>query len=177
MLRPLRSPPPTLILMGVCGCGKTLIGQNLAKELGGIFEDADDFHPPPSKAKMTAGIPLTDDDRWPWLRILRARIEEMRGQTSCYILACSALKQVYRDILRGSDSRDLLEFVHLKGSRELIGSRMAARKGHYMPTSLIDSQFAILEEPQDAITVDVSGSPEAITHDVLTQLTTITRNS
>jgi gluconokinase len=165
-----RPLPPTLILMGVCGCGKTLIGENLAKLLNGIFEDADNFHPAPSKAKMTAGIPLTDDDRWPWLRILRARIEEMRTQTPCYILACSALKQVYRDILRGGDTRDVLEFVHLKGSRELIGSRMAARKGHYMPTSLLDSQFAILEEPHDAITIDISGTPDEITRDVLREV-------
>ena len=162
--------PRTLILMGVCGCGKTLIGTILADRLGGVFEDADDFHPPPSKAKMTAGIPLNDDDRWPWLRILRERIVEMRDKTPCYILACSALKQVYRDILRGDDPRPTLEFIHLKGSRELIGSRMAARQGHYMPTTLLDSQFAILEEPQDAITVDVGGTPEEIAADVLQRL-------
>lgn len=165
------SPPRTLILMGVCGCGKTLIGEMLAKKLGGVFEDADDFHPTPNKAKMTAGVPLDDDDRWPWLSILRERIVEMRVKTPYYLLACSALKQVYRDILRGEDGRDVLEFVHLKGSRQLIGSRMAKRKGHYMPTSLIDSQFAILEEPRDAITVDVSGTPGEITAEVLQRLT------
>lgn len=164
------SLPRTLVLIGVCGCGKTLIGSMLAKELGGVFEDADDFHPAPNKAKMTASIPLTDEDRWPWLRILRARIEEMRDQTPYYLLACSALRQVYRDILRDSDSRESLEFIHLKGSRDLIGSRMAARKGHYMPTSLIDSQFAILEEPSDAITVDISGTPEQIARDILARL-------
>jgi gluconokinase len=164
------SVPRTLILMGVCGCGKTLIGSMLAERLGGVFEDADDFHPAPSKAKMTAGIPLTDEDRWPWLQILRDRIVEMREKTPCYLLACSALKQVYRDILRGDDPRSMLEFVHLKGSRELIGSRMAQRKGHYMPTTLIDSQFAILEEPHDAITVDVGGTPEEIVEDVLRRL-------
>jgi gluconokinase len=162
--------PRTLILMGVCGCGKTLIGEMLAKELGGVFEDADDFHPAPNKAKMTAGIPLTDDDRWPWLGILRDRIEEMRDQTLCYLLACSALKEVYREILRGDDSHEVLEFVHLKGSRELISARMAARKGHYMPTNLLDSQFAILEEPHDAITVDVSGTPEEIAAEVLRRI-------
>src|SRR6187401_849766 len=108
------STPRTLILMGVCGCGKTLTGQMLAQHLGGVFEDADDFHPPPNKAKMTAGVPLTDDDRWPWLGILRDRIEEMREQTPCYLLACSALKEVYREILRGEDLPEVLEFVHLK---------------------------------------------------------------
>jgi carbohydrate kinase (thermoresistant glucokinase family) len=161
------SIPRTLILMGVCGCGKTLTGQMLAQQLGGLFEDADDFHPPPNKAKMTAGTALTDEDRWPWLRLLRERITDMRSHTPCYLLACSALKQSYRDVLRGDDPRGVLEFIHLKGSRELIGSRMAARKGHYMPTTLIDSQFAILEEPHDAITVDVSGTPEEVVADVL----------
>jgi gluconokinase len=164
------SIPRTLILMGVCGCGKSLIGTLLAENLGGIFEDADDFHPAPNKAKMTAGIPLNDDDRWPWLRILRERIVEMRSQTPCYLLACSALRQVYRDILRGGDTRETLEFIHLSGSRELIGARMAARRGHYMPTSLIDSQFAILEPPLDAMTVDISGTPHEITQDILDRL-------
>ena len=162
--------PRTLILMGVSGCGKTLIGQMLAPRLGGVFEDADDFHPAPSKARMTAGIPLTDEDRWPWLRALRERIIEMRSQTPCYLLACSALKQVYRDILRGDDPPTILQFIHLKGSREVIGARIGARKGHYMPATLLDSQFAALEEPRDAITVDVSGTPEQIVADVLRHL-------
>jgi carbohydrate kinase (thermoresistant glucokinase family) len=94
----------------------------------------------------------------------------MREKTPCYLLACSALKQAYRDILRGDDSRAMLEFVHLKGSRELIGSRMAKRKGHYMPTTLLDSQFAILEQPHDAIEVDVGGTPEEIVEDILRRL-------
>ena len=156
--------------MGVCGCGKTLIGSMLAHDLGGIFEDADDFHPASNKAKMTVGTPLTDEDRWPWMRILRARIESKRNETSCYVLACSALKQSYRDLLRNGDDRGDLEFIYLKGSRELIGERMAARKGHYMPTSLLDSQFAILEEPQDAIVVSVEPTPEQIVADVLNAL-------
>lgn len=162
--------PQTLILMGVCGCGKTLIGSMLAEKLGGVFEDADDFHPASNKAKMTAGTPLTDEDRWPWFLILRDRIEEMRGKVSCYVLACSALKQSYRDFLRDGDARDTLEFVYLKGSREVIGDRMAARKGHYMPTTLLDSQFAILEEPGDAIVMDVDQAPEEIAAQVLNHL-------
>ncbi len=164
------SAPRTLILMGVCGCGKTLVGSMLAKRLGGIFEDADDFHTAENKDRMRASIPLTDNERWPWLRTLRDRIVEMRAKTPHYLLACSALKQVYRDILRGGDLPADLTFVFLKGSRELIGSRMAGRKGHYMPTSLIDSQFSILEEPQDAITVDISGTPDQITRDILQRL-------
>lgn len=165
------SAPRTLILMGVCGCGKTLIGSMLAKRLGGIFEDADDFHTVENKAKMGASIPLTDEDRRPWLRTLRERIVMMRDKTPCYLLACSALKQSYRDVLRGDDPMEALEFVYLKGSRELIGSRMAGRKGHYMPTNLLDSQFAILEEPQDAVTVDISGTPDQIARDVLQRIT------
>jgi gluconokinase len=156
--------------MGVSGCGKTLIGQMLAKQLGVVFEDADDFHPAPNKAKMTASIPLTDEDRWPWLHALRDRIIHMRSETPCYLLACSALKQVYRDILRGDDPPAVLQFVYLKGSREVIGARIGARKGHYMPATLLDSQFATLEEPQGAITVDVSGTPEQIVADVMRHL-------
>lgn len=156
--------------MGVCGCGKTLIGSLLAQRLGGVFEDADDFHPPENKAKMTAGTPLTDEDRWPWFRILRDRIGEMRDKTGCYILACSALKQSYRDFLRGGDPHETLEFVFLKGSRELIGTRMAARKGHYMPTTLLDSQFAILEEPVDALVVSVEPMPDEIVAGILQRL-------
>lgn len=166
----MKPPPRTLILMGVCGCGKTLIGSLLAEKLGGVFEDADDFHPPANKAKMTAGTPLTDEDRWPWFRILRDRIEEMRGETPCYVLACSALKQTYRDFLREQDPRGTLEFVYLKGSRELIGTRMAARKGHYMPTTLLDSQFAILEEPTDALEVSIEPVPEEVVADILQRL-------
>src|ERR1700749_128571 len=91
--------PQTLIVMGVAGCGKSLIGAMLAERFGGVFEDADDFHPASNKAKMSAGTPLTDEDRWPWYAILRARVEEMRRQTGHYVLACSALKQIYRDKL------------------------------------------------------------------------------
>ena len=165
------SHPRTLIIMGVCGCGKSLIGSMLATHFGGVFEDADDFHTEANKKKMNQSIPLTDEDRWPWMDVLRKRIEAKLGETNCYVLACSALKQIYRDRLRSGDSRDDLEFIYLKGSRELIGERMAARKGHYMPVSLLDSQFAILEEPSDAITVSVEGSPEEIVAEILKRLT------
>jgi gluconokinase len=161
------SLPPTVIFMGVCGCGKTLIGQNFADAVGGVFEDADHFHPKENVAKMSAGIPLTDEDRWPWYAALRARILEMRGRTPCYVLACSALKQTYRDALRDGDPACDLVFIYLDGSRELIARRMAGRKGHYMPPSLIDSQFAILEEPADAIRISIDQTPDEILRDVL----------
>lgn len=163
--------PQTIVIMGVAGCGKSLIGSMLAERLGGVFEDADDFHPPSNKAKMSAGTPLTDEDRWPWYAILRQRILEMRGKTPCYLLACSALKAAYRDKLSGDDPTQELVFVYLQGSRELIGARIGARKGHFMPPALLDSQFATLEEPvEDAIVVSVDRSPEEIVEAVLEKL-------
>ena len=162
--------PPTVIFMGVCGCGKSLVGQMFADAVGGVFEDADHFHPKENVAKMSAGIPLTDEDRWPWFAALRSRIVEMRGKTPCYVLACSALKQAYRDALRADDCADDLVFVHLYGTRDLIKQRMAARKGHYMPASLVDSQFSILEEPADAIRVSVDQAPAEILREVLAAL-------
>jgi gluconokinase len=168
---PTPSPlPRTLIVMGVSGCGKTLIGTMLAERLGGVCEDADDFHSAANKDKMRAGIPLTDEDRWPWYASLRARIEEMRGQTPVYVLACSALKVIYREKLRADDAEGELIFVHLKGPKEVIFARMAKRKGHYMPVSLLDSQFAILEESPDLWTVSLEQEPEAIVAEVLHRL-------
>lgn len=162
--------PRTIIVMGVSGCGKTLIGNMLAERLGGICEDADDFHSIANKDKMRAGIPLTDEDRWPWYASLRARIEEMRSQTAIYILACSALKEIYREKLQKDDSAADFVFVHLKGSKEVIFSRMSKREGHYMPTSLLDSQFAILEESADLWTVSLEQTPEEIVAEVLKRL-------
>lgn len=162
--------PRTLIVMGVSGCGKTLIGTLLAERLGGVCEDADDFHSAANKDKMRAGIPLTDEDRWPWYASLRARIEEMRGQTPMYVLACSALKKIYREKLRAGDAEGELIFVHLKGPKEVIFARMAKRKGHYMPVSLLDSQFAILEESPDLWTISLEQEPEAIVAEVLNRL-------
>jgi gluconokinase len=163
--------PQTLIIMGVSGSGKSLIGSMLAQRVGGIFEDADDFHPASNKAKMSAGHPLTDEDRWPWYDILRQRILEMRPLTPHYVLACSALKQIYRNRLREGDGEDQIEFVYLQGSRELLEERLGARKGHFMPASLLDSQLATLEEPhEDAITVSVAGTPEEIVDAVLAEL-------
>ncbi|MCX6872357.1 MAG: gluconokinase [Verrucomicrobia bacterium] len=162
--------PRTIVVMGVCGCGKSLIGALLAHRLGGIFEDADDLHPQSNKAKMSAGIPLTDEDRWPWYRILRERIIEQRATGKVQVLACSALKEAYREMLRDGDSSCDLVFVHLEGSRQIIGERINARSGHFMPPSLLDSQFAVLEEPREAIVVDVSGTPEEIVTEIINTL-------
>jgi gluconokinase len=162
--------PRTIIVMGVSGCGKSLIGSLIAERLGGVFEDADDFHSEANKSKMRAGTPLVDEDRWPWYATLRARIEEMRTQTPVYVLACSALKAVYRDRLRAADGVNDIAFIYLKGEREVIHQRLSARKGHYMPASLLDSQFAILEETPDLMAVSLAQTPEAILDEAVSLL-------
>lgn len=158
--------PRTIVIMGVSGCGKSLIGSMLARKLDAVFEDADIFHSDANKAKMSDGIPLTDEDRWPWYHILRERIIAHRAAGRDYVLACSALKQIYRDLLRDSDGLDDVIFVHLKGPRELISTRMKARQGHFMPPELLDSQFAALEEPQGALTMDASLAPDEIVRQI-----------
>jgi len=149
-----------LVLMGVSGCGKTTVGKILGKQLGWEFNDADDFHPPSNVAKMRAGHALTDDDRWPWLDRLNAllRASELDGKNT--ILACSALRQVYRDRLE-QGCKDVRWF-YLKGSFELIQSRLAARKGHYMNPALLQSQFATLEEPANAIVIDIAPAADVL---------------
>ena len=163
--------PRTLIIMGVSGCGKTVAGSLLAEKVGGVFEDADDFHTEAAKDKMRASIPLTDEDRWPWYAKLRARIDEMRGKSHCYILACSALKQIYRDRLRNDDAQEVMQFVFLDGTFELINARMSVRKNHYMPVSLLQSQFAALEPPADAVRVSIDQPPEGIVSEILSHYT------
>ena len=146
--------------MGVTGCGKTTVGAQLAQDCGWAFFDADDFHPAANVAKMKRGAPLTDEDRWPWLDRLNALLLEHERQGKSLVLACSALKQVYRDRLaRGCAAA---HFVLLDGDRELIRARLAARQGHYMNPKLLASQFAILERPPDALRLDAAGSPEAL---------------
>ena len=166
----LSAVPRTLIIMGVSGSGKSLIGSMLAQRLNGVFEDADDFHSVANKAKMSAGIPLMDEDRWPWYATLRARIETMREETPVYVLACSALKHIYRQRLREGDAGGETAFVLLHGSREVIHERLAARKGHYMPASLLDSQMAILEETPDLLTISLEQTPDAIVAEILAKL-------
>jgi len=140
--------------MGVSGCGKSTIGKLLAERLSCPFLDADEFHPPANVAKMAAGTPLDDADRKPWLELLNGKL---RAHETA-VLACSALKDSYRQTL--SKGLDDCRFVHLRGSVELIRSRLAERKHRYMPASLLDSQFAALEAPADAINVDITRPPE-----------------
>jgi gluconokinase len=160
----------TIIIMGVSGSGKSVVGSLLATQLDAVFEDGDDFHPASNKAMMSAGTPLTDDDRWPWYAVLRQRIEDMRHLTPVYILACSALKPIYRDKLRAHDADSTLRFVLLDGSRDLISSRMAARQGHFMPLSLLESQLATLEPTPDLIRVSIDQTPEQIVEDIRQKL-------
>ncbi|AXA93000.1 gluconokinase [Massilia sp. YMA4] len=133
--------------MGVSGCGKSSVGIALAQALGVRFVEGDQYHPAANVAKMAAGIPLTDDDRKEWLHSLQAEISAAAAAGTGLVVSCSALKRRYRDLLRAGDPA--LRFAHLDGSRELIAARMAARQGHYMPLSLLDSQLATLEPLQD----------------------------
>lgn len=133
-----------VIAMGVSGCGKSTVGRLLAQELGGEFLDGDDLHPAANVAKMAAGIPLDDEDREPWLRLIG---EKMAGASGTMVIGCSALKRAYRDIIRAAAPDTA--FVHLHGARELLAARMAARPGHFMPVSLLDSQLATLEPLQE----------------------------
>jgi gluconokinase len=161
--------PKTIIVMGVSGCGKSSIGVQLADALGGTFADADDFHPPANVEKMANGIPLTDADRSPWLDILRDHIITQQTDAPCFVLACSALKQDYRDQLQGTDNPATFKFVYLKGSKQLIRERMEQRE-HFMPIALLDSQFETLEEPTDAIVIDIQLTPDEIIDRVLNAL-------
>ncbi len=156
-----------IVLMGVTGSGKTVIGELLARELEWTFCDGDDFHPPANVEKMAAGIPLTDEDRFPWLRLLAGRIERWIDHGEQAILACSALKAIYREILV---RRDEVRLVHLKGPIELIRQRLSERVHRYMPSSLLDSQFATLEEPRDALTIDILPAPEAVVQEIRQRL-------
>lgn len=152
-----------LILMGVSGSGKSTIGEALARRLGWTVEDGDSFHPPSNVAKMSQGIPLTDEDRWPWLRAIAAEIGRKRTLGENVIIACSALKRAYRDILV-QGHRDT-RIVYLRGAKDLIAGRLSARKNHFMPPGLLDSQFATLEEPgadEHAIIVDIDASVDEI---------------
>jgi carbohydrate kinase (thermoresistant glucokinase family) len=155
-----------IVVMGVCSCGKTCVGRLLAKNMGLNFYDADDFHPPENVEKMKAQIPLEDSDRLPWLKRVAEQMPRWESNGGA-VLACSALKQSYRQILRrGGDVR----FVYLKGSKELILERMRSRRGHFMPTALLDSQLATIEEPVDAVVADITKSPEEIVRYILEKL-------
>ncbi|NLH79921.1 MAG: gluconokinase [Phyllobacteriaceae bacterium] len=156
-----------IVLMGVSGSGKTTVGEKLAERLGCGFSDADRFHSRENVEKMRAGIPLTDADRRPWLAALRAAVERRQAEGVDHVFACSALKQAHREVLSPKDD---VVFVHLKGSAEVIGPRLAARRGHYMNPALLASQFEALEEPRNAVVVDIGGTPDEIVADVLARL-------
>jgi len=163
--------PSVLIVMGVSGCGKSTIGTLLAGSLQWNFEDADWFHPAANVEKMHQGIPLTDEDRGPWLRAVAAAIDKMRAGGAPGVIACSALKRRYRDVLIG-DRADV-RLVYLKGSEELISRRIATRHEHFMPPSLLHSQFVALEEPgpdENPITVSVEPAPREIVAQILAAL-------
>lgn len=159
------------IVMGVSGSGKSTLALGIAEQEGWILLEGDSFHPPANIAKMKAGQPLTDEDRWPWLQAIAEKEDELLAAGQSAVVACSALKRAYRGILFGGRPQTVL--VYLRGSKELIRERMMARKDHFMPTALLDSQFAALEEPgpeEHPIVVDVGKSSEVVIADALRQL-------
>ncbi|GLK54142.1 gluconokinase [Methylopila capsulata] len=152
-----------VVVMGPSGVGKTTTAEGLAARLGWAFAEADRFHPQANIDKMTAGIPLDDDDRAPWLALIRDWISAKAQAGESTVVTCSALKRRYRDVLRGADAR--VRFLELMGEVDTIQGRMASRKGHYMPPSLLASQFADLEpldDDEDGVIVDVSATPEEV---------------
>jgi gluconokinase len=160
-----------IVVIGVSGAGKSTVAALLAARLGWSYEDGDWFHPPANIEKMHSGKPLTDEDRWPWLQAIAAWIDATRRSAGHGVIACSALKRTYRDILVG-DRRDV-RLVYLKGDRGLIARRSALRHGHFMPASLLDSQFATLQEPTEderPIVVSIDAAPYAITDSVIARL-------
>lgn len=160
-----------LIVMGVSGCGKSTIGSLLAQHLGWEFEDADWFHPASNIDKMHKGIPLNDDDRWPWLEAIAAWIDTTLHSDGRGVIACSALKRLYRDVLIG-DRRNV-RLIYLKGDDNLIARRIATRHEHFMPTDLLHSQFAALDEPgpdENSVIVSVESKPHAIVEHILSEL-------
>ena len=153
------------IVMGVSGCGKSTIGTLLAEKLALPFYDADDFHSPTNIEKMAQGTPLTDDDRKPWLTLLADQIINWQAEGGA-VLACSALKQSYRDIL-SSTTENSVKFVYLKGDKAVLTARLTNRNNHFMPANLLTSQLATLEPPEDAITVSLEKTVEEIISDIL----------
>lgn len=154
-----------LIIMGVAGAGKTTVGGVLARKLGWSFYDADDFHPKENKEKINRGIPLTDEDRLPWLLAIRDLI---RGLGEPAVIACSALKQTYRDYLKEGNTE--VEFVYLKGSAGLIRHRLEERKGHFAGVEILGGQLEALEEPENVLTEGVDQDPESIAEDIIVKL-------
>src|SRR5689334_16283349 len=166
-----RAVPAVLVIMGVSGSGKTTIANELSRRLGWEFEDGDWFHPAANVEKMHSGVPLTDEDRWPWLRAIARWIDEVRNAGRHGIVTCSALKRRYRAILIGE--RPDVRLVYLKGDMELIARRIATRHEHFMPASLLASQFDALEEPgpdERPVSVSIEAGPREIVAQVMEQL-------
>lgn len=163
--------PCALIVMGVSGAGKSTVAKALAERLGWRCEDGDRFHPASNVAKMSAGQPLTDEDRWPWLKAIADEIDRLCGKDQRAVVACSALRRAYREVL--VHGRDDVRIVFLDGTRELIAGRLAGRADHFMPPGLLDSQFRTLERPtldEGAVSVSIDATVEAIVDDIVGQL-------
>lgn len=156
--------PIVILIMGVSGSGKTTVGEALARQLGWSFRDADEFHPPGNVAKMSAGLPLNDHDREPWLDAIHTHVERTLARGESGVVTCSALKERYRRRITGG--RPDVKLVHLTGNFELIHSRMAARTDHFMRPEMLRSQFATLEPPADALTLDVNHTPEHLVAEI-----------
>jgi gluconokinase len=157
-----------IIIMGVEGTGKTTIGKMLAEKLGWKFYDADDYHPKRNIEKMRSGIPLNDEDRWPWLEEVRKLIDTSSNLNEPSIIACSALKHSYRQYLKRENEK--ITFVYLKGDRNTIIKRLGSREGHFAGTQLLESQLQTLEEPEGVLTCDISRQPEVITDYIIEKL-------
>ena len=163
--------PVIVVVMGVSGSGKTVIGSALAEALGARFAEGDRFHPPENISRMSAGMPLRDEDRWGWLDAIAVEISEAERNGENLVVACSALKRVYRDRLRRASRH--LRFVYLEIARDAAAVRVAARKGHFMPASLVDSQFADLEPPsagENAVTLDAAANPTELVARAVSEL-------
>jgi gluconokinase len=163
--------PCALIVMGVSGSGKSTIADKLAQRLGWSYEDGDKFHPASNVAKMSAGHPLTDEDRWPWLQAIADEIDRVCKAGRHVVIACSALKRAYRAVL--VHGRNDVRIIYLDGTQQLIANRLALRKGHFMPSGLLASQFGTLEPPdpgENAVTVSIDASAETIVDDIVRQL-------
>ena len=161
-----------IVVMGVSGAGKSTVGKLIAARLDCPFRDADSFHPKANIEKMASGQPLTDEDRWPWLRAIAAWIAEHRAAGTTCVVTCSALKRAYRDLLTGNQRADV-RLVYLKGDIDLIAARLKSRTGHFMPPALLRSQFDALEEPradEHAIAVPIDEMPEEIADDAINSL-------
>jgi gluconokinase len=157
-----------VIIMGVSGCGKSTVGRLFAERSGARFVEGDDFHPAENVEKMSRGIPLDDRDREGWLRVLAGIVAKGLAEGDFVVLSCSALKKKYRDQLSGGDLR--VRFVHLAGSIEMIEERLRHRKDHFMPPTLLKSQFDILEAPEDAVVVSFEKPPEVIVDELVKKL-------